>query len=68
MRFKGEGQLKYVLERLDNFVHVNDLTRVGLEWKLDIDASYAVDCHLSFFRKSPEMEKTLLLFSDFPAV
>ena len=35
----------YILERLNNFVHVNDLTIVGLEREIDIHASDLVRRH-----------------------
>lgn len=36
----------YILERLNDFVHVNELAIVGLEWKIHIDASDRVRRHL----------------------
>ena len=36
----------YILERLNDFVHVNELAIVGLEWKININASDLVRWHL----------------------
>lgn len=43
MQLKGKA---YFLERLNDFLHVNELAIVGLEWKIDIDASDIVRRHL----------------------
>lgn len=39
------GNEAYFLERLDDFLHVNELAIVRLKWEIDIDASDVVRRH-----------------------
>lgn len=48
MNLKNEA---YFLERLDDFLHVNELAIVGFEWEIHIDASDVVRRHLFSLRR-----------------
>lgn len=59
MRSKDDDAMEtYLLERLDDFLHVDKLTIIGFEGEIDIYPSDLVHRHLPSFRRTQKSSET----------